>query len=69
MGIVLSPVQDVTLDRWSLDDHKPLAGPRWNERDTYFIYYAYASDPKPLTFSVDLKVNKNYVRFEFLTVV
>ena len=69
MGIVLSPVQDVTLDRWSLDDHKPLAGPQWNGRDTFFVYYAYASDPQPLTFSVDLKVNKNHVRFEFLTVV
>lgn len=55
MGIVLSPVQDVTLDGWSLDDHKPLAGIKWNGRDTFFIYYAYASDPQPLTFSVDLK--------------
>jgi len=55
MGIMLSPVQDVTLDHWSLDDHKPLAGPQWNGRDTFFIYYAYASDLEPLTFSVDLK--------------
>ena len=68
MGIMLSPVQNVTLDHWSLDDHKPLAGPQWNGRDTFFIYYAYASDPEPLTFSIDLKVNKNYVRFELLTV-
>ena len=69
MGIVLSPVQDVTLDRWGLDDHKPLAGPKWNGRDTFFVYYAYASDPEPLTFSVDLKVIKYYVSFEFLTIV
>jgi hypothetical protein len=66
---MLSPVRNVTLDGWSLDDHKPVAGPQWNGRDTFFVFYAYASDPEPLTFSVDLKVNKSYVRIEFLTVV
>jgi hypothetical protein len=69
MGIVLSPVQDVTLNGWSLDGDKPLAGIKWNGRDTFFIYYAYASDPHPLTFSVDLEVNKNCARFEFFIVV
>ncbi|XP_021931492.1 endoplasmic reticulum metallopeptidase 1-like [Zootermopsis nevadensis] len=55
IGVMLSPVPGVTLDHWSLDDQEPLAGPKWNGRDTYFVYYAYASEPKPLTFSFDLK--------------
>jgi hypothetical protein len=58
IGVMFSPVPGVTLDHWSLDEHEPLAGPKWNGRDTYFIYYAYASDPDPWTFSIDLKVNK-----------
>lgn len=60
IGVMLSPFPGVALDRWSLDDQEPLAGPKWNGRDTYFIYYAYASEPKPLTFSFDLKVSKKY---------
>jgi hypothetical protein len=60
IGVMLSPVLGVALDHWSLDDQEPLAGPKWNGRDTYFVYYAYASKPEPLTFSFDLKVSKNY---------
>lgn len=59
IGVMLSPVPGVALDRWSLVDQEPLAGPKWNGRDTYFVYYAYASEPEPLTFSFDLKVSKD----------
>lgn len=54
IGVMLSPFSGVSLERWSLDD-EPLAGPKWHERDTYFVYYAYASDPGPWTFSINLK--------------
>jgi hypothetical protein len=58
IGVMLSPVPGVTLDHWSLYDQERPSGPKWNGRDTYFIYYAYASDPGPWTFSIDLKVNR-----------
>jgi hypothetical protein len=58
IAVVLSPVPGVTLEHWSLVEQERLAGPKWNGRDTYFVYYAYASNPEPWTFSVDLKVNK-----------
>ena len=56
IGVMISPVSGVTLKGWSLDERPPLAGPKWNGRDTFFVYYAYASDPEPWTFTIDLQV-------------
>lgn len=53
---MISPVSGVKLQSWSLKSDKPLAGPLWRGRDTYFIYYAYGLNPVPLVFSMDFKV-------------
>jgi len=57
IGIILSPYEGVHLEKWSILDGKPLQGPRWNNRETYFIYYACASDCVPFTFSIELNVS------------
>ncbi|XP_066909236.1 endoplasmic reticulum metallopeptidase 1-like isoform X2 [Halyomorpha halys] len=56
MTFILSPILDADLISWSILNEKPLAGPSWNGRKTYFIYYSCGSDPLPLNFTVDLKV-------------
>ncbi|KAJ8939085.1 hypothetical protein NQ314_011239 [Rhamnusium bicolor] len=60
IGVMISPVSGVQLEKWSLKTHKLLAGPLWNGRDTYFIYYAYGLDPVPLVFSMDFKIPPNH---------
>ncbi|XP_020289760.1 endoplasmic reticulum metallopeptidase 1-like [Pseudomyrmex gracilis] len=57
IAIILSPYKDVRLEKWSILDEKPLQGPVWNNRETYFIYYACASDCVPYTFSIMLNVS------------
>nr|XP_012220395.1 PREDICTED: endoplasmic reticulum metallopeptidase 1-like isoform X1 [Linepithema humile]XP_012220396.1 PREDICTED: endoplasmic reticulum metallopeptidase 1-like isoform X2 [Linepithema humile] len=57
VGIILSPYKGVHLEKWSILDEKPLQGPKWNDRETYFIYYACASDCVPYTFSIELNVS------------
>lgn len=57
IGIILSPYKDVHLEKWSILGEKPLQGPMWNDRETYFIYYACASDCVPYTFSIELNVS------------
>lgn len=56
IGIMLSPYKNVHLEKWSILDEKPLQGPMWNDRETYFIYYSCASNCVPYTFSVELNV-------------
>lgn len=57
MGVLISPVIGVEFDNWSLPTDGPLAGPVWNGRNTYFVYYAYGLEPKPFVFSIDFKVS------------
>jgi len=57
ISIILSPYEGVHLKKWSVIDGKPLKGPMWNGRETYFIYYACASDCVPYTFSIELNVS------------
>lgn len=57
IGIMISPVKNVALESWSFEGTKPLAGPKWQGRDTYFVYYAYGQTPTPLEFSLDFKVS------------
>lgn len=57
MGLMVSPVKGVELLRWSILEGPPLAGPRWNGRETYFVYFSYADKPKPWVFSLDLRVS------------
>lgn len=54
---MVSPADGVKLTKWSFEGTEPLAGPLWNGRDTYFIYYAYGRTPVPLEFSMDFKVS------------
>lgn len=54
---MISPVSGIDLKSWSLNSKYPLAGPKWHGRETYFIYYAHGLTPKPLNFSIDLKVS------------
>lgn len=57
ISIILSPYKGVHLGKWSILEGKPLEGPKWNDRETYFIYYSCASDCVPFTFSLELNVN------------
>ncbi|XP_076761618.1 endoplasmic reticulum metallopeptidase 1 [Xylocopa sonorina] len=57
ISIILSPYKGVHLEKWSILEGKPLEGPKWNDRETYFIYYSCASDCVPFTFSLELNVN------------
>ncbi|XP_017763460.1 PREDICTED: endoplasmic reticulum metallopeptidase 1-like [Eufriesea mexicana] len=57
ISIILSPYKGVHLERWSILEGKPLEGPKWNDRETYFIYYSCASNCVPFRFSLDLNVN------------
>ena len=56
ISIILSPYKSVRLERWSILEGKALQGPKWNERETYFVYYSCASDCDPFTFSIELNV-------------
>ena len=56
MGLIVCPETGIELDGWSLLEGEPLAGPEWHGRKTYFVYYAYAADPKPWVFHLDFKV-------------
>lgn len=56
MNIILSPSEGLKLTNWSLVPGKPLVGPKWNGRDTYFVYYSYGSDPEPWIFWIDIQV-------------
>lgn len=58
ISIILSPYKGVHLRKWSILEGKPLEGPKWNDRETYFIYYSCASDCVPFTFSLELNVSK-----------
>lgn len=60
IAIILSPYKGVQLKKWSVIDEKPLQGPMWNDRETYFIYYACASDCIPYTFSIELIVSLSF---------
>lgn len=57
IGIIISPYKDVHLEKWSISNKEPLKGPTWNGRETYFVYYACASDCTPYTFSIELNVS------------
>lgn len=56
MGVIISPKTNVKFVRWSINEDGPLGGPLWNGQETYFIYYASASDLEPWVFSIDFKV-------------
>ncbi|EFA07296.2 endoplasmic reticulum metallopeptidase 1 isoform X1 [Tribolium castaneum] len=56
IDVMISPTLGVELTQWSLNSKKPLAGPLWNGRNTYFIYYAYGLKRVPLRFSMDFKI-------------
>ncbi|XP_011497152.1 PREDICTED: endoplasmic reticulum metallopeptidase 1-like [Ceratosolen solmsi marchali] len=60
IGIIISPYKDIQLTKWSILNEKPLQGPIWNKRETYFVYYSCVKDCEPLNFSVELNIPKNY---------
>ncbi|XP_059614367.1 endoplasmic reticulum metallopeptidase 1-like isoform X2 [Phlebotomus argentipes] len=41
MGIFLSPRHGMEMVQWSLLDHVPSSGPRWHDRETYFVFLNY----------------------------
>ena len=57
MGVIISPKTNVKFVRWSINQDGPVKGPSWNGQETYFIYYASASDLEPWVFSLDFKVH------------
>lgn len=56
IGVMISPVLEVQLKISSLVKEPLLAGPHWNKRDTYFIYYANAGELEPFTFTLNFTV-------------
>uniref|UniRef100_A0A146L905 FXNA-like protease n=1 Tax=Lygus hesperus TaxID=30085 RepID=A0A146L905_LYGHE len=56
MRIMISPIQGVKLVTWSFANGTILPGAKWGLRDTYFIYYSYASYPGPLYFWMKFKI-------------
>ncbi|XP_015429200.1 PREDICTED: endoplasmic reticulum metallopeptidase 1-like [Dufourea novaeangliae] len=56
ISIILSPYKGVHLEKWSVLEGTALQGPKWNDRETYFVYYSCASDCVPYTFTVELNV-------------
>lgn len=60
IGIMLSPYKGLHLKGWNILDEKPLQGPLWNNRETYFVYYSCVKDCEPLNFSVDIEVRHFY---------
>lgn len=58
LGVMISPLPNIDLTKWSLVDGPPLVnGKSWNGRPTYFIYYSYVAKPVPLTFDIDFQVS------------
>lgn len=57
ISIILSPYKGVHLEKWSILEGNALQGPKWNDRETYFVYYSCASDCIPYTFSIELNVS------------
>ncbi|XP_043797337.1 endoplasmic reticulum metallopeptidase 1-like isoform X2 [Apis laboriosa] len=49
--------QNIVSFTFNVTEGKPLEGPKWNNRETYFIYYSCASDCVPFTFSLELNIN------------
>ncbi|XP_015591672.1 endoplasmic reticulum metallopeptidase 1-like, partial [Cephus cinctus] len=64
IGIILSPYKDVHLQKWNVLDGRPLQGPMWKNRETYFIYYSCASDCIPYHFSITLAV-RYYFKYNY----
>nr|XP_023012163.1 endoplasmic reticulum metallopeptidase 1-like [Leptinotarsa decemlineata] len=60
LGIIISPVQGVELESWSLKTDELLAGPLWNGRKTYFIYYAHGLDAVPFVLSLNFKIPEDH---------
>lgn len=60
MGLIISPRSGVSFEGWSISNARPVKGPKWQGRDTFFVYYASALDLNPWTFHLDLKVSVNW---------
>lgn len=58
---VLSLYDGIKLNDWSFSNGKPLEGPQWNGRPTFFVHYACANDIVPWDFWIDLEVNGIYI--------
>ncbi|XP_025425478.1 endoplasmic reticulum metallopeptidase 1-like isoform X2 [Sipha flava] len=61
LTFLLSLYDGINLKDWSLSLDKPLEGPQWNGRPTYFVYYSCANDITPWDFWIDLEVPTNHV--------
>jgi len=59
---LLSLYDGVRLKDWNLNSGEPLEGPRWNDRPTYFVFYACANDIVPWDFWIDLEVKTVYFK-------
>lgn len=72
MDIVILPLNNATLYRWSFDHHIPGNELKWKGEPAYFIRYHEGSlnkHPRPLSFELMFDVryknlrNRNYSRF------
>ncbi|GAB0100844.1 endoplasmic reticulum metallopeptidase 1 [Sergentomyia squamirostris] len=59
MGIFLAPRRGLEMVHWTLLDHVPITGPRWHERDTYFVFLSYGLNYfRHLEFNVTLQASE-----------
>lgn len=65
MGIYISPKSSTTLSGWSFYDYIPKPGNKFNEQETYFVYFSYGHNmDKDYTFSLDFSVCVSLFVFE-----
>uniref|UniRef100_A0A1L8DTM6 FXNA-like protease n=1 Tax=Nyssomyia neivai TaxID=330878 RepID=A0A1L8DTM6_9DIPT len=59
MGIFLAPAHGMEMIQWSLLDHVPTSGPRWHDRETYFVFLSYGFNYfRRLEFNVTLQATE-----------
>ncbi|XP_014243582.1 endoplasmic reticulum metallopeptidase 1-like isoform X1 [Cimex lectularius] len=56
MTLMISPVQGVSIVTTDINKNI-VAGPKWRERETYFVYYSSVSNPSTWEFSLDIKIS------------
>lgn len=60
MGVMISPVNTVELYDWNLESRPLVTATPWQDRKTYFIFFAYGQSPVPFNLTLHFKIPKTY---------
>lgn len=60
IGVMMSPKEGLTLKEWTVTNDAPLPSSQWNDRNTYFIFFARALEPLPMKFTIYLQMPSNH---------